>query len=90
MKSRATTGHVRIFEFFFRHRFGRKSSVVSCNIITAHSLREAGEDVRNRESRVLNCGLSSQEIGIGNNPLISWDGFDGFAHRLTVLRSNSG
>ena len=66
------------------HRFGRKARVVSRNILTAHSLRQAGENVRDGEPRALNCGLSPQEVGIGDNPLIPWDGFDRFGHGLNI------
>ena len=68
------------------HRFGRKARIVSRNVLTAHSLCQAGKDVRNRQARALNCGLSAQEVGIGDNPSIPWDVFDRLAHAFTIRR----
>ena len=66
------------------HRFGRKARIVSRDVLGAHSLRQAGKDVRNREPRAINSWLSPQKVGIGDNPFVSLDGLDRFGHAITI------
>jgi hypothetical protein len=68
------------------HSIGRKAGIILRYVLAAHSLGQAGEDVRNRETGSLDCRLPSEKLGIGDNPTIARNRFDWFVHGVTILQ----